>query len=107
VVASEHTAIYLTYLAEVEALIDEEVGRPEFVPDLSLTDYLGGLDDEAKSRLLCGLDNHFSLYLYGRQIVAGENRGRGMGGANPFMVGLVGEWAAARPASPTADLCTA
>jgi hypothetical protein len=64
-------------------------------------------DHEAKSRLLCGLDNHFSLYLYGRQIVAGENPGRGTGGANPFMAGLVGEWAAERPASPTADLCTA
>jgi hypothetical protein len=56
-------------------------------------------DHEAKSRLLCGLDNHFSLYLYGRQIVAGENPGRGTGGANPFMAGLVGEWAAERPAS--------
>jgi hypothetical protein len=29
-----------------------------------------GLDLEAKSRLLSKLNNHFGLYLYGKQIVA-------------------------------------
>lgn len=40
------------------------------------------------------LDNHFGLYLYGRQIVAGEKPSRG--GGNPFMSGVIGEWAAER-----------
>jgi hypothetical protein len=89
---------YLAYLDEVAALVAEELPRPAFVPDLSLTDYLSSLDDETKSRLLSGLDNHFSLYLYGRQIAAGEEpaRGRGPGGPNPFMAGLIGEWTAER-----------
>jgi glyoxylase-like metal-dependent hydrolase (beta-lactamase superfamily II) len=97
---------YLRYLAEVEALVADEIPRPEFVPELSLTDYLGGLDDAAKSRLLSELDNHFSLYLYGRRIVAGETPVRGTarpaqggaagGGPNPFTAGLIGEWGAQR-----------
>jgi glyoxylase-like metal-dependent hydrolase (beta-lactamase superfamily II) len=91
---------YLSYLDEVAAMIAEELPRPSFVPDLSLTDYLGSLDDEAKSRLLSRLDNHFSLYLYGRRIVAGEEpergRGPGSGGPNPFMAGPIGEWTAER-----------
>jgi hypothetical protein len=87
---------YLRYLAEVEQLVAEEIPRPEFVPDLSLTDYLGGLDDAGKSRLLSELDNHFSLYLYGRRIVAGESVTRGPAGANPFTAGLIGEWGAER-----------
>ena len=82
---------YLRYLAEVEQLVAEEVPRPEFVPDLSLTDYLGGLDDAGKSRLLSELDNHISLYLYGRRIVAGESATRGPGGPNPFTAGLIGD----------------
>jgi hypothetical protein len=46
------------------------VPRPTEVPDLSLTDYLAaGLDLEAKSRLLSQLNNHFGLYVYGKQIV--------------------------------------
>jgi hypothetical protein len=85
---------YLSYLAEVESLVDEYVPRPATVPDLSLTDYLAGLDTDAKSRLLCELDNHFGLYLYGRQIAAGDKPSRG--GGNPFMSGTTGEWAAAR-----------
>jgi hypothetical protein len=72
---------YLSYLDEVAELVNEYVPRPTSVPDLSMTDYLGGLDSDAKSRLLSELDNHFSLYLYGRQIVAGEQPpGDGQGG---------------------------
>ena len=67
---------YLTYLDEVAALVDEYVPRPASVPDLSLTDYLSGLDYDGRSRLLSGLDNHFGLYLYGRKIAAGEERSR-------------------------------
>jgi hypothetical protein len=85
---------YLKYLDEVASLVSEYVPRPAAVPDLSLTDYLGGLDDDAKSRLLAGLDNHFGLYLYGRQVVAGEKPSRG--GGNPFLSGAIGEWAADR-----------
>jgi glyoxylase-like metal-dependent hydrolase (beta-lactamase superfamily II) len=84
---------YLTYLDEVMELVNEYVPRPEVVPDLSLTDYLGGLDEAARSRLLSGLDNHFGLYLYGRQIAAGQPPSAG---GNPFMSGLIGEWAAER-----------
>jgi len=59
--------------------------------------YLSYLTEvETRSRLLSELDNHFSLYLYGRQIVAGEQPGRVAGGPNPFMAGLIGEWAAKR-----------
>ncbi len=85
---------YLTYLDEVAALVNEYVPRPEVVPDLSLTDYLGGLDDASRSRLLSGLDNHFGLYLYGRQIAAGQPPSAD--GGNPFMSGTIGEWAAER-----------
>ena len=85
---------YLSYLEEVESLVNEYVPRPAAVPDLSLTDYLAGLDTDAKSRLLCELDNHFGLYLYGRQIAAGDQPSRG--GGNPFISGSIGEWAAAR-----------
>ena len=84
---------YLSYLDEVAALVSEYVPRPASVPDLSLTDYLGGLDSDGRSRLLSELDNHFGLYLYGRQIVAGEERS---GGGNPFLSGLIGEWSAER-----------
>jgi glyoxylase-like metal-dependent hydrolase (beta-lactamase superfamily II) len=87
---------YLAYLAEVEALVAEEVPRPSFTPDLSQTDYLDELDDGAKDRLLTELDNHFGFYLRGRQI-AGVS-GAASGG-NPFMAGPVGEWAAARRAA--------
>jgi glyoxylase-like metal-dependent hydrolase (beta-lactamase superfamily II) len=85
---------YLTYLDEVAGLVNEYVPRPETVPDLSLTDYLGGLDEASRSRLLSGLDNHFGLYLYGRQIAAGQPPSAGNG--NPFMSGTIGEWAAER-----------
>jgi len=85
---------YLSYLDEVADLVNEYVPRPQVVPDLSLTDYLGGLDEATRSRLLSELDNHFALYLYGRQIVAGEKPSRG--GGNPFMSGQIGEWAADR-----------
>jgi glyoxylase-like metal-dependent hydrolase (beta-lactamase superfamily II) len=85
---------YLTYLDEVAGLVNEYVPRPEVVPDLSLTDYLAGLDEASKSRLLSELDNHFGLYLYGRQVVAGERPSRETG--NPFMSGTIGEWAAER-----------
>ncbi len=86
--------VYLTYLDEVASLVNEYVPRPVEVPDLSLTDYLAELDTDAKSRLLSELDNHFGLYLYGRQIVAGDAPGRG--GGNPFMSGAIGEWTQAR-----------
>jgi glyoxylase-like metal-dependent hydrolase (beta-lactamase superfamily II) len=98
-------SFYIDYLNEVESMIRQEIPRPSFVPDLSLTDYLGSLDEAARSRLLSELDNHFSLYLYGRQIVAGETPSRGgpldggggaAGAGNPFMAGLIGEWSAER-----------
>ena len=84
---------YLTYLDEVAGLVNEYVPRPEVVPDLSLTDYLGGLDEASRSRLLTGLDNHFGLYLYGRQIAAGQPPSAS---GNPFTSGTIGEWAAER-----------
>ena len=84
---------YLTYLDEVAGLVSEYVPRPEAVPDLSLTDYLGGLDEATRSRLLCELDNHFGLYLYGRQLAAGQPPSAG---GNPFTSGTIGEWAAER-----------
>lgn len=86
--------VYLTYLDEVAGLVNEYVPRPEVVPDLSLTDYLGGLDEASRSRLLTGLDNHFGLYLYGRQIAAGQPPAAN--GGNPFMSGTIGEWATER-----------
>jgi glyoxylase-like metal-dependent hydrolase (beta-lactamase superfamily II) len=85
---------YLAYLDEVAELVNEYVPRPEAVPDLSLTDYLGGLDEAGRSRLLAGLDNHFGLYLYGRRLAAGQPPSAGNG--NPFMSGTIGEWAAER-----------
>jgi glyoxylase-like metal-dependent hydrolase (beta-lactamase superfamily II) len=45
---------YLSYLDDVAALVDEYVPRPASVPDLSLADYLGDLDVNARSRLLAG-----------------------------------------------------
>jgi glyoxylase-like metal-dependent hydrolase (beta-lactamase superfamily II) len=87
---------YLGYLDEVTELINEEIPRPETVPDLYLTDYLDGLGAEERGRLLAGLNNHFSLYLYGRQIAAGEKPDRAAAGPGAFSAGLVGEWAAGR-----------
>jgi len=87
---------YISYLDELTELIAEEIPRPEEVPDLSLTDYLGGLGEADRSRLLAELDNHFSLYLYGRQIVAGERPGRAAAGPGALAQGLVGEWTASR-----------
>jgi glyoxylase-like metal-dependent hydrolase (beta-lactamase superfamily II) len=87
---------YIGYLDELTDLINEEIPRPETVPDLSLTDYLGDLGEEGKSRLLSELDNHFSLYLYGRQIVRGEKPDRTKAGPGVLAGGLVGEWTASR-----------
>jgi glyoxylase-like metal-dependent hydrolase (beta-lactamase superfamily II) len=87
---------YIRYLDELTDLINEEIPRPETVPDLSLTDYLGDLGEEDKSRLLAELDNHFSLYLYGRQIVRGEQPDRTKTGPGALAGGLVGEWTASR-----------
>ena len=87
---------YLAYLDEMTELINEEIPRPRDVPDLSLTDYLGGLPEEDRSRLLAELDNHFSLYLYGRQIAGGEKPDRTARGPGALAGGLVGEWTAAR-----------
>jgi len=84
---------YLMYLDEVAGLVNEYVPRPEAVPDLSLTDYLGGLNEATRSRMLSELDNHFGLYLYGRQIAAGQPPAAD---GNPFMSGTIGEWAAER-----------
>jgi hypothetical protein len=65
------------------------------VPDLSLTDYLAaGLDFEAKSRLLSQLNNHFGLYVYGKQIVDGVKPF--WDGVDPYMTGNIPEWTAAR-----------
>jgi hypothetical protein len=58
---------------------------------------LAGLDADAKSRLLSALDNHFGLYLYGRQVLAGEQPSRS--GGNPFQGGAIGEWTAQRAAA--------
>lgn len=91
---------YLSYLDEMSALIEEEVPRPASVPDLSLTDYLDGLSPDAKERLLAELDNHFSLYLYGRAIARGESPSRGpAAGPGSMFGGLPGEWAAGRRAA--------
>lgn len=87
---------YLAYLDEMTELINEEIPRPQTVPDLSLTDYLGDLPEADKSRLLAELDNHFSLYLYGRQIAAGEKPDRTARGPGALAGGLPGEWTAAR-----------
>jgi glyoxylase-like metal-dependent hydrolase (beta-lactamase superfamily II) len=87
---------YINYLDELTDLISEEIPRPETVPDLSLTDYLSDLGEEDRSRLLTELDNHFSLYLYGRQIVAGEKPDRTATGPGALAGGLVGEWTAER-----------
>lgn len=83
---------YIRYMDEVTALIEQEIPRPEVVPDLYLTDYLGDLDSAGKMRLLTELDNHFSFYLYGRQIVKGEKPDRSAGGPGAMMGGLVGDW---------------
>lgn len=86
---------YLNYLDEVAALVNEYVPRPTEVPDLSLTDYLAaGLDLEAKSRLLSQLNNHFGLYLYGKQIVDGLKPF--WDGVDPYKIGNIPEWTAAR-----------
>ena len=86
---------YLNYLDDVAALVNEYVPRPAEVPDLSLTDYLAaGLDLEAKSRLLSQLNNHFGLYLYGKQIVDGQKPF--WDGVDPYQIGNIPEWTAAR-----------
>ena len=86
---------YLNYLDEVAALVNEYVPRPAQVPDLSLTDYLAaGLDLEAKSRLLSQLNNHFGLYLYGKQIVDGLKPF--WDGVDPYKIGNIPEWTATR-----------
>jgi glyoxylase-like metal-dependent hydrolase (beta-lactamase superfamily II) len=86
---------YLNYLDEVAALVNEYVPRPAEVPDLSLTDYLAaGLDPGAKSRLLSQLNNHFGLYVYGKQIVDGLKPF--WDGVDPYMTGNIPEWTAAR-----------
>jgi hypothetical protein len=86
---------YLNYIADVTALASEYVPRPAEVPDLSLTDYLAaGLDPAAKSRLLTQLNNHFSLYVYGKQIVDGQKPS--WDGVDPYQIGNIPEWTAAR-----------
>jgi hypothetical protein len=86
---------YLKYLEEVTALVDEYMPRPTEVPVLSVTDYLAaGLDLEAKSRLLSQLNNHFGLYLYGKQIVDGEKPF--WDGSDPYMTGNIAVWTQAR-----------
>ena len=89
-------AFYINYLDELAELINEEIPRPEVVPDLYLTDYLGDLDTEGRMRLLTELNNHFSLYLYGRQIIRGEKPQASTGGPGGMMGGLVGDWTAER-----------
>lgn len=69
--------------------------RPTEVPVLSVTDYLAaGIDLEAKSRLLSQLNNHFGLYLYGKQIVDGLKPF--WDGADPYMTGNIAVWTAAQ-----------
>ena len=89
-------AFYINYLDELAELINEEIPRPEEVPDLYLTDYLSELDTEGRMRLLAELNNHFSFYLYGRQIIRGEKPGPSGNGPGGMMGGLVGEWTAER-----------
>ena len=48
----------------------------------------------AKSRLLSQLNNHFGLYLYGKQIVDGVKPF--WDGSDPYMVGNIAVWTAAR-----------
>src|SRR5262249_24950867 len=84
---------YLSYLDEVARLVQEECPRPDVTPDLSNTDYLDHLDEEAKERLLRELDNHFGFYLRGRVIAGLDAPGTG---GTAFLAGPVGEWAAAR-----------
>jgi glyoxylase-like metal-dependent hydrolase (beta-lactamase superfamily II) len=87
--------LYLSYLGDAAALVNEYVPRPAQVPDLSLTDYLAaGLGLQAKSRLLTQLNNHFGLYLYGKQIVDGDKPS--WDGADPYQTGNIPEWTAAR-----------
>jgi glyoxylase-like metal-dependent hydrolase (beta-lactamase superfamily II) len=86
---------YLSYLDEVAALVSQYVPRPAHVPDLSLTDYLAaGLDLDARSRLLSQLNNHFGLYLYGKQIADGVKPS--WDGADPYQTGNIPDWTAAR-----------
>jgi glyoxylase-like metal-dependent hydrolase (beta-lactamase superfamily II) len=89
-------AFYINYLDELAELINEEIPQPEVVPDLYLTDYLSELDTEGRMRLLTELNNHFSLYLYGRQIIRGEKPRSGGSGPGGMMGGLVGDWTAER-----------
>jgi len=91
-------SFYLNYMDELAAIIAEEIPRPAEVPDLYLTDYLDGLDLDARNRLLSELDNHFAFYLYGRAIVRGEKPDRSAAGGGPggMMGGAVGEWTASR-----------
>jgi glyoxylase-like metal-dependent hydrolase (beta-lactamase superfamily II) len=89
-------AFYINYLDELAELINEEIPRPEVVPDLYLTDYLSELDTEGRMRLLTELNNHFSLYLYGRQIIRGEKPATSGSGPGGMMGGLVGDWTAER-----------
>ena len=86
---------YLRYLGDVAALVDEHVPRPAQLPDLSLTDYLAaGLPPEAKERLLTQLNNHFGLYLYGKQIIDGQPPS--WDGVDPYSIGNIPAWTAAR-----------
>ena len=69
--------------------------RPAEIPDLSLTDWLAaGLDLEAKTRLVTELNNHFGLYVYGKQIVEGSKPS--WDGVEPYNTGNIPEWTAAR-----------
>ncbi|HEY1666117.1 MAG TPA: hypothetical protein VGG54_10530, partial [Trebonia sp.] len=58
-------------------------------------DYLAaGLDLDAKNRLLSQLNNHFGLYVYGKQIVDGVKPF--WDGVGPYQIGNIPEWTAAR-----------
>jgi glyoxylase-like metal-dependent hydrolase (beta-lactamase superfamily II) len=88
-------SFYLNYLNDAAALINEHVPRPAELPDLSLTSYLAaGPGPEAKNRLLTQLNNHFGLYLYGKQIIDGAKPS--WDGRDPYNTGNIPEWTAAR-----------
>jgi glyoxylase-like metal-dependent hydrolase (beta-lactamase superfamily II) len=88
-------SFYLNYLNDAAALINEHAPRPAELPDLSLTSYLAaGPGPEAKNRLLTQLNNHFGLYLYGKQIIDGAKPS--WDGRDPYNTGNIPEWTAAR-----------
>jgi glyoxylase-like metal-dependent hydrolase (beta-lactamase superfamily II) len=86
---------YLNYPDDAAALVNQYAPRPTQAPDLSLTGYpAAGLDLQAKNRLLSQLNNHFGLYVHGKQIIGG--RKPSWDGADPYQTGNIPAWTTAR-----------